>query len=855
LLSFGLSEMPRRKKVVVVSSEEDDFPATPAKKAGNTTIEAAFARAGSTIQSPSPARTKQLPTRLVSSPAKKKPKTSAASSPSPSPAKLKSKDKSIYSFFNAATQKQQTRPSASPEKPASESLDLDEDAIQDSSDDSIKKSLRAKPKRESDGKKRKYEAIDTISKQTEPLPSLKFLKPKPSKAFDESNSFLSRPWTDQFAPSNLEELAVHKKKVQDVRDYIVQSVTGKSRFRLIVLKGGAGTGKTTTVRLLAENLGLQVIEWHNPDSTRGQEGGSSITSQFEEFINRSSSFGTLDFGQGTSDISNEPESRNSIVLVEEFPNTFSRSSSTLTGFRRALLQYLALSTPSPDEFFMQKSKISSNVPIVMVISESLLTTSTASSDSFTAHRLLGPDIVSHPGTAVIEFNPIAPTFMSKALDIIIKKEARLSGRKVVPGSAVLKHLSETGDIRSAISSLEFFCLHEGSDHDWSGKVNFTKQKKNGIDQPITSMEKQSLQMITQRENTLGIFHAVGRVLHNHRSLPLSTDVPPVQPAYYPQFQRPKVSEVNVEDLLNELGTDIGIFIAGIHENYVLSCQGLDEEETLDAINGCIDSMSDADLLCPDRYGHDSSRSTWQATSNDALRQDAISFATSVQGCLLHLPHPVKRVPPPQDYMLSRGKNLGKTSAFQMFYPVSQRLWRKKEQIEEYMEQINSKIRNGDQDGSSKPRKSNSKAGTVETWKSSSFTSNNPQHNDDEISASNGILRGINKAELLLERLPAIEYLQRRKPVSQRLPFHQIVHKVVHLGGLSTSLAPEGDDGEQEENPNSDVWATDKPSDELSHQKWRLTSGVVSKTNEASFTIKQDIEKLVLSDDDIVDDSD
>jgi cell cycle checkpoint protein len=847
--------MPRRKKVVVESSDEDDLPTTPAKKAGNTTIEAAFARAGSFTQSPSPAKPKQLPTRLASSPAKKKPRTSTTSSQNASPAKPKSKDKSIYSFFNAATQKQQAHQVDSPEKLDSEALDIDEDAIQDSSDDSEKKPSHANTKHESDGKKRKFEAIDTTSKKIEPPLGLKFLKPQPANSAEQSNDFSSRPWTDRFSPLNLDELAVHQKKVQDVRECIVQSVTGKSRSRLIVLKGGAGTGKTTTVRLLAENLGLQIIEWHNPDSTRGQDGGSSITSQFEDFINRSSSFSTLDFGQSTPNQVDENDKQNSVVLVEEFPNTFSRSSSTLTGFRRALLQFLALSTPSPDEFFMQKSKVSSNVPIIMVISESLLTTSTASSDSFTAHRLLGPDIISHPGTAVIEFNPIAPTFMSKALDLIIKKEARISGRKVIPGSAVLKHLSETGDVRSAISSLEFFCLHEGNDHDWSGKVNFAKQKKGDTDGPITSMEKQSLQMITQRENTLGIFHAVGRVLHNHRSLPLSTDVPPVQPAYYPQFQRLKVSEVNVEDLLNELGTDIGIFIAGIHENYVLSCQGLDEEETLDSINGCIDSLSDADLLCPDRYGHDSSRSTWQATSNDALRQDAISFATSVQGCLLYLPHPVKRVPPPQDYMLIRGKNLGKNSAFQMFYPVSQRLWRKKEQVEEYVEQINSKIRNSDQDGSAKLAKNNSKVGTVETWKASNFTMNNQQQNGDKVSESNDILRGINKAELLLERLPAIKYLQRRKPLSQRSPFHQMVYKVVHLGGLSTSLAPEGDEGEHEEIANTDAWATDKPSDELSHQKWRSTSSIASKIKGGRLAIKQELEKLVLSDDDIVDDSD
>jgi cell cycle checkpoint protein len=858
--------MARRRKAVV-ESDEDDTPSTPAK--GKGTIEAAFARAGSHLQNDSgvsPIKLQTLPTRAALSPVAKRRKSSAPSSQSNSPAaKSKSKDKNIYSFFNSVTQQQQSNPSNSPLKLVDDPLDLDDDIIQNSSDEETDKAPSVNSLLVNGGKKRKLDAIDGGKKGPSFTPGAqKFLKPSQltrAGAQSSSGGSLSsqhRPWTDQYGPIDLDELAVHKRKVQDLRDCLTRSMMGKARTRLIVLKGGAGTGKTMTVKLLSESLGLKIIEWRNPDLTRGQEGGTSITAQFEDFINRTCLFGTLSFGE--TEIKPKEKTQDDhgyVVLVEEFPNTFSRSSSTLQGFRRATLQYLTTSTPSPDDFFSPKGQAQRQiVPIIMVISESLLTTPTASSDSFTAHRLLGTDILNHPGTAVLEFNPVAPTFMLKALDIVLKKEARKSGRRFAPGPAVLKHLSEVGDIRSAISALEFFCIHDGSEEDWSGKINFGKSKKTGDEKAPTAMEKQSLQMITQRENTLGIFHAVGKVVYNKREIPAATDTPPPQPpSYYPQHARPKVSEVNVDSLLNELGTDIHIFISALHENYVLSCQGIDEEDTLDSISGCIDSLSEADLLCPDRFTNQSSRTTWQATSNDTLRQDSISFFTGIQGCLFYLPHPVKRANPPADYVASRGKTVGKTTAFQMLYPTSLRLWRKKDQIEESIDQFNAIFRNGQLDGSSIIEENSMRAGSVETWSKRSShpasTNQSPSVAGEEKSTVPFILRGMSREEVLLERLPAMNLLQRRKPFSQRSALAQLIYKIVHLGGLSNSLTPEEEEDNNEENQHGENWSTDKPTEES--KKWRKSVGLMTKNAEGNLVVRKDMENLVLSDDDIEDD--
>ncbi|KAK3066637.1 hypothetical protein LTS18_001587, partial [Coniosporium uncinatum] len=359
---------------------------------------------------------------------------------------------------------------------------------------------------------------------------------------------------------------------------------------LLVLKGTAGTGKTTTLKLLSHEIRFDISEWKNPTSGEySADGFMSLAAQFEDFLGRTGTFGGLEFATAEgkrTEQAKEGFDRREIILMEEFPNTFSRSSTALHTFRAAIQQYLAANTPSMDSLFSREQASHRVTPLVMIISETLMSSTTASADSFTAHRLLGPDILNHPGTTVLEFNPIAPTYMTKALDLIIKKEARKSGRRKAPGPAVFKHLAETGDIRSAVSSLEFLCIRgdeaDGEGGGWGGKVAFSKPRKAAASgsTALTKMERESLEIITQRESTLGIFHAVGKVVYNKREAPSATYTPPPQPPpHLPQYARPKMSEVNTDTLIDELGTDVQTFIAALHENYVLSCAASSSEDT------------------------------------------------------------------------------------------------------------------------------------------------------------------------------------------------------------------------------------------------------------------------------------
>jgi cell cycle checkpoint protein len=506
-----------------------------------------------------------------------------------------------------------------------------------------------------------------------------FLKPPRLQGAETEDD--QRPWSERFGPTGLEELAVHKKKVADVRGWLEEVIAGRRRQRLLVLKGAAGTGKTTTVKLLARAMRCEVLEWKNPVGSLGAtQGYASASAQFDEFMGRSGKFGQLDLENDTPQqagptvvsVLGHAEAQK-LVLIEEFPNTFLRSSTALTAFKSSVLGYLAANVP-PLATLAPQTRDELVTPLVMIVSETLLTTASASADSFTAYRLLGPEILQHPGTCVIEFNPIAPTLMTKALDIIVQKESHKSGRRKTPGLLVLQRLGEIGDIRSAISSLEFLCLKGDNEADWGGKVVFAKPRKGSKTDgaaELTKGEEDSLQLISQRESTLGIFHAVGKVVYNKRD-ETSLAVEEQLPSFLKYQARPKKSLVVLETLMDETGTDTNTFISALHENYVLSCEHsnpADRQSPVDYVSGCIEYLSDCDLMSPSWDSFFGNRgfpgSFYRDQGSHVVRQDEIAFQVAVRGILFSLPSPVKRQAPHG----GRGGDV-----FKMFYPTSLKLW-------------------------------------------------------------------------------------------------------------------------------------------------------------------------------------
>ncbi|KAH6670635.1 Rad17 cell cycle checkpoint protein-domain-containing protein [Halenospora varia] len=822
---------------------------------------------------------------------------SASSSPEKRKGKAKTEDKvksgDIFTFFTKQAQKQKDEAAGNgaipkPNIPKESSMD-DYDMISDDDmvlgDDTFDNKAPPSSMVGLAARKR-ARGTEGLANGNNNLPSMSqmFKKPaKPTAPAKIMNEDDLRPWAERFSPINLDELAVHKRKVADVRGWLEEVMNGRMRQRLLLLKGAAGTGKTTTLQLLAKDMDCDVLEWRNPvGSVATADGFQSMSAQFEEFIGRGGKFGQLDIFSGNEKGPSKPETgpldrRKRIILVEEFPNTFTKSSTALQSFRSAILQYLASNTPPLSMFHNNSAPQEPITPVVMIVSETLLTTTSASADSFTAHRLLGPEILQHPGVGVIEFNAIAPTLLAKALEVIVQKESRKSGRRKTPGPLVLKKLGEIGDIRSAIGSLEFLCLRGDLDGDWGAKVAFGKTKKSTKDQPLTKMEEESLEMVTRREASLGIFHAVGKVVYNKRDEHPLVLPPGEDPEKLPDFMslnsRPKRSQVLVDELIDETGTDTQTFIAALHENYILSCEAPPtsfDVSSLDHINGCIDALSDSDLLCPSwdgsfNAGGFGGGTGGRGSGGDILRQDEITFQIAVRGILFSLPTPVKRKAPP-----ANGFRTGKGGeAHKMFYPTSLKLWRMKEEIESTIDLWVTKLMKGEGEYLSGVTAganafTRPKAGSVESWRNSRTVNAAPSKQAGKGKEENTppALLSIGtsaRKEMLLERLPYMVQIsksraRRTTSTSSSIAAVKDMEKVTTFYGIGGPSEDSPDEGDGEEGVVAgENWATDRPGEGGSPRKRK---GMVIRAKGAGSGIpipKLEELKLVLSDDDIEDD--
>lgn len=459
----------------------------------------------------------------------------------------------------------------------------------------------------------------------------------------------------------------------------------------------------------------------------------------------------------------------------------------------------------------------------------------------------------------MEFNSIAPTFMHKALDLVLKKEARNSQRKRIPGPAVLKSLSEMGDIRSAISSLEFMCLRGDNNADWGGRVAARLKSIHRNGTPLTAMEKDTLQLVTQREASLGIFHAVGKVVYNKRDRieaeANGSNEFVAPPEHLRHLQRPGGSQVSLESLISEIGTDISTFISALHENYIPSCDG---NNFTDCVDGCAETLSDSDILGPNarnnlqgtRSGIGAARNPHQGygSSVDMLRQDEIAFQIAVRGLLFNLPYPVKRRIGPT----GSGGRTG--DAYKMFFPTSLRLWKESEEVQGLVDlwarrSLFPEVFLAEHDRN--PTVNTENQG-VSSWKTREVDVG-PQSEQATNDAGNVVSTMLSRHELLLHVLPYLFRLRGGKTDRREL---ERVTQFRGIGGPSEQVFDEANDDNDPVTLND--WSTDQ---DFPLPRTRVPRLVPREAhtripnlglNQPS-QVQAAVEKLLLSDDEIEDD--
>lgn len=351
-------------------------------------------------------------------------------------------------------------------------------------------------------------------------------------------------WCNTYAPSTQTELAVHKKKVEEVVFHLNAILSGKCRTPVVLLTGPCGAGKTATVRVLAKEMGLDLQEWINPVqhdavsmedyrhevSLFGSVASKSQSQMFRDFLLRANKYACVTADQ---------QLKRKAILVEDFPNAFLRDPGVFKDIVRS---------------YCQKAR---QCPLVFIVSDS--------QGSESCERKLFPrDFQMELNMVVVSFNPITVTNISKILTKIASVEAKKNSKLGV-NKETITELAErnAGDIRAAINALQFM-NGKGRPQSKAKATLRTKKLTKQASKSTKAARSGAKADIGDKDSSLFLFRALGKVLYCKREEEVS---PPFLPDHLSHMQRPLPLEIP-EEVVHRSHMSSELFTAFLHQNYL-----------------------------------------------------------------------------------------------------------------------------------------------------------------------------------------------------------------------------------------------------------------------------------------------
>ncbi|EDW42158.1 cell cycle checkpoint protein RAD17 [Drosophila sechellia] len=339
-------------------------------------------------------------------------------------------------------------------------------------------------------------------------------------------------WMESFEPATSDDLAVHPKKVGELRDWLrhCEAVRKKFPAQMCLLTGPTGAGKTATLRVLAKEFGYQLQEWINPidcevvnalgDQTTGASYVGSHLEAFKSFLLRASRYKSLLDSQNKR-----------LLLVEDFPNVL--LSDKEVNFEELLEEYTAYG----------KS------PLVFIVADA------KSRGLNISYRLFPDQLKAKHRIEHISFNAIASTIMQKSMKTFCSVMQQNKATYKVPSTAVVDSIvvGAQGDIRNALINLHLSSLKGVSSMP-------TKQLNVSVSAKGRKKKMQSTLKSIGRDESITLMHALGRVLN-------------------PKFNEDKTMLHSPEEITEAFNTEPRNFVNFVYANYLPHFKEIDDVVT------------------------------------------------------------------------------------------------------------------------------------------------------------------------------------------------------------------------------------------------------------------------------------
>ena len=366
--------------------------------------------------------------------------------------------------------------------------------------------------------------------------------------------FQSVDWLKKFQPKELSELAVHPKKLEELKNWF--NIRTKVPNKILVVEGPAGCAKSTTLKLIAKENNYDVSEWINSTDVETallRDNPENFQSEFTSYENQITKF--TDFLLRTSRFQSVFKSKKSLLLVKDFPNTFMKKTEE---FWDILKMYVE----------------DGGCPLVFIITDT-------NSKSLNVSRNLFPDKIRLTlGIDTVNMNPVSTTMMKRGIKRVIQMIDSNSNYKLYfqrPTEDVINNLLEQsqGDIRNAILNLSF----ASQKNHVKPMIKTSKLKKS------SKKEKSSNDGGIGKSEALTVMHGLGRVFYPKLEINSNS-------GFFELTHKP-------EEIAEAFSSQPSNIISLIHSNYIKNFSDIDsvaEAAEVLSMSDCFESELRDDQL-------------------------------------------------------------------------------------------------------------------------------------------------------------------------------------------------------------------------------------------------------------------